>query len=251
MALELATNLAGDARAILVDMEATSRLDYDALAQRLTMRYEPEDLTAMYQSQLKTRKRKRNESIPEMVQDLNRLVRKAFPAADEGTRNSLAVSSLLSALDDRQQELFVYQGNPKTVEEAGKLAMSYEAFESVRPVKSGYVRRQVEEQSKKDFSSRTINDIQNARLSSADDTQDQGSTIYQKCMEDIGRLMDKALGQRLSYRRKPIVCFKCQGEGHIARNCPNTGKGDAITKKTDMTGPGPKTDGEEETLLGN
>ena len=45
----------------------------------------------------------------------------------------MSVPSFISALDNEQQELFVYQRDSKKVEEAGRAAMSYETFKLGRP----------------------------------------------------------------------------------------------------------------------
>ena len=59
-AMELATSLVGQARGVLSDMSEQDRLDYGALVQKLSLRFEPVDLVGMYQSQLRSRKRKHN-----------------------------------------------------------------------------------------------------------------------------------------------------------------------------------------------
>ena len=51
-AMELATCLTGVARGILSDLDPRDRLDYEALRRKLTLRFEPEDLMGIYQSQL-------------------------------------------------------------------------------------------------------------------------------------------------------------------------------------------------------
>ena len=146
-AMELATSLEGSARSILADLKPEHRLDFKSLIDKLTQRFEPEGQVGIYQSQLLSRKRKRNETIPELVQDISRLARKAYPAADEQTRSYMAVSSFISALGSEPQELFVYQKEPRTLEEAGKAALSFETFQAARGKESAYVRTQQLEKS--------------------------------------------------------------------------------------------------------
>ena len=142
-AMELATNLVGVARGVLSEISEEGQLNFGQLVEKLTARFEPKDLTGMHQTELRTRRRKRNETIPELVQAINRLVRKAFPTADESTRNYMGVSSFISALNNDQHEMFVFQRDPQNVEEAGRAAMAYETFQSSKP-KTGppYVRAQ-------------------------------------------------------------------------------------------------------------
>ena len=76
--MEVATSLVGQARGVLSDMSEQDRLDYGALVQKLSLRFEPVDLVGMYQSQLRSRKRKHNESLPELAQEIGKLTRQAF-----------------------------------------------------------------------------------------------------------------------------------------------------------------------------
>ena len=132
-AMELATSLSGTARAVLSDLKPAERLNFQSLVDKLTLRFEPKDLVGIYQAQLQSRRRKRNETIPELVQDINKLARQAFPTSDEGTRDSLAIHGCVKALADDQQELFVFRKDPKTVEEACRATMAYETFLADRP----------------------------------------------------------------------------------------------------------------------
>ena len=102
-AMELATSLEGNARAILADLSPDQQLNFEALVCKLTQRFEPEGQLRIYQSQLQSRKRKRSESIPELIQEISCLVRKAYPAAGEQTRSCMAVSSFISALGNEAQ----------------------------------------------------------------------------------------------------------------------------------------------------
>ena len=57
----------------------------------------------------------------------------------------MSVTSFITALSNEQQELFVYQRDPKRIEEAGKAAMAFESFQADRQQHSTqYVRIQKE-----------------------------------------------------------------------------------------------------------
>ena len=66
------------------------------------------------------------------MQDISRLVRKAYPAADEQTGSYMAMSSFITALGNEAQELFVYQKEAKNLDEAGQAALSFETFRADR-----------------------------------------------------------------------------------------------------------------------
>ena len=58
-AMELATSLSGNARGVLADLSANKELDFEALTNKLTQRYEPGGQLGVYQSQLHSRRLKR------------------------------------------------------------------------------------------------------------------------------------------------------------------------------------------------
>ena len=75
----------------------------------------------------------KEQTIPELVQAVNTLFRKAFPTADESTYNNMGVYNFISALNNDQHEIFVFQWDPQNVEEAGRSAIAYETFQSSKP----------------------------------------------------------------------------------------------------------------------
>ena len=129
-AMELATSLEGNACGVLADLTPEHQLDL--LVDKLTQRFEPAGQVGIYQSELRNRKRKRNETISDLVQEISRLARKAYPAADEQTRSHMAISSFISASGNEAQELFVYQNDPQTLDEAGRAALNFETFQAAR-----------------------------------------------------------------------------------------------------------------------
>ena len=127
--MELATNLEGAARGVLADVSLQDWLNFKVLVDRLTQRFQPKGQTVTYQSQLQSCKWHRNDSIPELVLDISRIKWKAYPIADIQTPNALAVSSFISALANNEQ-LFVHQKDPLTIEEAGKASLRFETFQA-------------------------------------------------------------------------------------------------------------------------
>ena len=212
-AMELATSLVGQARGVLSDLSPSDRFDYSALVQKLTLRFEPGDLIGMYQSQLRGHRRKRNETIPELVQEISKLTRKAFPSADEETRNYMAVTSFITALANEKQELFVYQRDPKRIEEAGRAAMAFETFQADR------------QQDQANGSQTPFLRMQQGPSSSA--TSIPGDHLKQ-LLDRIERLERSQGGQQGSKRSgwntrtgSSGVCFHCGQAGHWKRRCPN------------------------------
>ena len=159
----------------------------------------------MHQTELRTHRRKRNETIPELVQAINRLVRKAFPTADESTRNCMGVSSFISALNSDQQEMFVFQRDPQNVEEAGRAALAYETFQSLKPkTNQPYVRTQ------------TIEGVAPGNL------PDNQAGLASRVAKLERSLQQKPVNQNVNSQGKPPPgpCPECGRRGHWRSECP-------------------------------
>ena len=213
-AMELATSLEGNARGVLADLTPEHQLDFKVLVDKLTQRFEPEGQVGIYQSQLRNRKRKRNETIPELVQKISCLARKAYPAADEQTRSHMAISSFISALGNEAQELFVYQKDPQTLDEAGRSALSFETFQAARGKDTPYVRVQQPEKS-------SGGPPQWAREWMAKIESIEKKVSNWSKQSDKGR--GKTPGNTRSGNRRTGACHHCGQEGHWIRECPSWG----------------------------
>ena len=212
-AMELATSLVGQARGVLPDLSPSERFDYSALVQKFTLRFEPGDLIGMYQSQLCGHRRKRNETIPELVQEVSKLTRKAFPSADEETRNYMAVTSFITALANEKQELFVYQRDLKRIEEAGRAAMAFETFQADR---------------QQDQANRSQTPFLRMQQGPSSSVISIPGDHLKQLLDRIEWLGHSQGGQQGSKRSgwntrtgSSGVCFHCGQVGHWKRRCPN------------------------------
>ena len=136
MALELATCLSGSAVEILSDLESHERTHYPSLKRALCDRFDAENQCQIFKAQLKSRVRKNNKSFSELTHDISKLVRKAYLELTPKMRDTIAKDTFIEALSDRELELAVFQGNTKSLKDAVKVAIEYEAFSSTTQRKS-------------------------------------------------------------------------------------------------------------------
>ena len=131
-ALELATSLRGLAQAILSDLGPEERGDYNKLLRALVGRFEPDNQSEVFRSQLKGRQRRKGESLTELCQEIKRLARKAYPTAHRDLRDRLAMDSFVDSLGDAELEWSVYHAEPQSIDDAVKAAVKFEAFQKGR-----------------------------------------------------------------------------------------------------------------------
>ena len=115
------------------------------MVEAFTIRLEPENQNEIYRSQLKSSLRKKGKDLATLAQDITKLVRKAYPSVPAETKDKFALDSFIDSLNDSDMEWAIYQGHPKTLQQASILAHEYEAFRtgrSRRNVSSGKIRSQ-------------------------------------------------------------------------------------------------------------
>lgn len=142
-AMKLIACMQDNALSTIGDINTSCPPSFEELVNILTKRFEPKNQMELYRNQMDARIRKKGETLPELAQDIKRLVRLAYPHADQETRDSLAFRSFRDALNDKDLALAVCQGNIETIEEALNVTLKYEAVQqsytkpSVRQVSTG------------------------------------------------------------------------------------------------------------------
>ena len=127
-ALHLAINLRGTAQSVLADLRQDQRTNFCSLSSALAARFEPVQQSELHRVTLKTRLRRENETLSELAQDVNRLVRLAYPSATVDVREQLSKDYFIDALNDHELEWAVLRGKPESVDNSMKLALEYESF---------------------------------------------------------------------------------------------------------------------------
>lgn len=125
--LYLANCLTGVARALLNELTAEQRRDYDSLVQKLTERYGSENRAEVFRSQVKSRVKAKGETTAQLAQAIRKLTRQAYPRVSLDVVEALAVDHFVDALPEAQIRLRLREVGPSTLAEAEKTVVRMEA----------------------------------------------------------------------------------------------------------------------------
>ena len=85
--LYLAVSLRGQAQGVLGNLSGISN-DYDTLVRNLEERFAPSNQTELYRAQLRDKRQKASESLPELGQEIRRLTNLAYPTAPNDVKET-------------------------------------------------------------------------------------------------------------------------------------------------------------------
>ena len=201
--MELATSLKGPALTVMVDLDPGLRNDYSALVNALNIRFGSLNSSELYRVQLKSRIKKKSESLAELAQDIKHLTGQAYPLYPTAFREPLALEYFMDALSDRDMKWNIYKGKPKCLDGALQLATEYEVFQIAAEMSY------------------------QARFSTTKDTQGEYiSVMGERTPESFNGPRNKKCrncrdrGHNTFHCSKAQTCFGCGEEGHFKRDCP-------------------------------
>ena len=137
----LATSLQGQAVSVLNCLSQTDRRDYNALVQALESRYGTLCQSELNRATLRNRVRRRDEGLPELSADIERLVRLAYPNGTAEMLEALAKDQFIDAVQDDDIRLRIAQGRPMTLRAALEIALELESFALANKRRSRFVRK--------------------------------------------------------------------------------------------------------------
>ena len=188
-AFELALSVRDNAQVTPSDLKPQEWKNFKTVVAALTCRFEPEDQSKLYRSEVKNMFRKKDETLTEFAQDIKRLVRLAYPNTDMDVHATLGRNAFEDSLRDPDMEWAVHEGKSKTIETAVKLALEFEAFRGSRiqqiPIRLNKVTLKVQ----------TEEPVQGKRNDNNSRNRNHGVPRNQK------------------------VCIYCGRKGHIEQDC--------------------------------
>ncbi|KAJ8962270.1 hypothetical protein NQ318_018249 [Aromia moschata] len=137
MATSLVISLRGQALEILQSIPEEQQNDYDRIVGALEIRYGHKYLRQVYQSQIKSRQQRSNESLQEYEADIERLIHLAYPQAPKEFLEQIGIQTFIDGLVDIEMQQALRLGRHTTISDALVAALEFKAAkEASRTYKS-------------------------------------------------------------------------------------------------------------------
>ena len=127
-AIQLVSSLRGQALEVLAHLTPVQRADYSCVVGALERRFGQHLQAEVYRARLRGRVRGAGEPLPRLAQDVETLVRRAYPAATEEMVTALSQDYFVDALRDPALQLYIKQAHPKGLREALSRGLEMEAL---------------------------------------------------------------------------------------------------------------------------
>ncbi|KAJ8961386.1 hypothetical protein NQ318_014631 [Aromia moschata] len=190
MATSLVISLRGQALEILQSIPEEQQNDYDRIIGALEIRYGHKYLRQVYQSQIKSRQQRSNESLQEYEADIERLIHLAYPQAPKEFLEQIGIQTFIDGLVDTEMQQALRLGRHTTISDALIAALEFKAAkEASRSYKTRI--RQVK----------------------FDECQSLQETL-EKIMRELNEIK-----QSKSLQKETRRCYNCGRIGHLQRFC--------------------------------
>ncbi|KAJ8932525.1 hypothetical protein NQ318_012846 [Aromia moschata] len=101
--------------------------DYDRIVGALEIRYGHKYLRQVYQSQIKSRQQRSNESLQEYEADIERLIHLAYPQAPKEFLEQIGIQTFIDGLVDTEMQQALRLGRHTTISDVLVAALEFKA----------------------------------------------------------------------------------------------------------------------------
>ena len=92
---------------------------YRGISAALEERFGDAQLAEGFKSELRSRRRRTEESLPALAQDINRLVQRAYPGMEHQAMEELAIERFREAIPEHEQRMAVFRSKTETLKSCG------------------------------------------------------------------------------------------------------------------------------------
>lgn len=225
--------LSGRARDIYSGLSSNAKENYIRLKEAMSRCFEPCDSNDWNRASFTTRRRMHNETAREFGNALRRLADKAYPTADNSTRDMLAKDHFLTHFASGDVRITLRTAKPKTLEEAINMASEMELLrnlEQTHLISDAKVRGVIEHKSKSDEQMETLlgvveelrQEVKSLRATVMNIQQSSKNSVSGKHEGGSSRNGSSSLLPQASLNPTRGVgsCWECGCTRHLKRDCP-------------------------------
>ena len=230
----LASSLTGTALNVLSNLPPERRHNFESLVKALDSRYGNAHRTELARARFKNRIKQKDESLPALAEDIERLARLSYPDAPESITDTLARDQFVDALPDEDMRLRLKQERPQTLQRAQEIALELESFQLANRQTRARVRAvQVESKEDKSQGLPRKSDPKKDDKEEGDKEKPAEQNLSMAMLEMMARLerttrkcveqMRNTSGirrRKRSPQQGDKECWNCGLPGHMRRNCP-------------------------------
>lgn len=211
----LATSLKGSALTVLGNLATETRQDYRALVAALESRFGAAHQQELHRTKFKNRLRRREESLQELAEDIERLARLAYPLALEDMKDLLAKEQFIDAILDGDTRLRLKQSKPQSLRAALELAMELESYRLASRQRDLHVR---------EMSTTPVEEIPTVPVDGKKSQQEDVLGQVKVLLEEI-RAPKRNMQSYSGAWMRDQLCWACGKRGHFRRDCQNFRRG--------------------------
>ena len=220
----LPLRLKGPALRAFHAISAKDRRTYAKAIDALQNRFSPVERQSVHRAALRSRRRKPDEDLSELADDVLLLAGRSYPAMDSDALDQLALEAFLDALDVQLRRR-VRDADPETLNAAVSRALVLDAYDEADR-RSGLSNTQAQRSTRHGQPALAAASVDPPRESpSVSDTVLQNLlSTQQQILQSLERL---SVQQQRAPREpsapvppRTIVCFSCGEEGHMRSSCP-------------------------------
>ena len=241
----LKVSLKGSA-ALLLAAEGDRCASYLQLEQKLKQRYGTEGQANLFRTQLRTRRRGKDESLQSVYLDISRLSALAYPGRPTEHGDAVAVDAFIEALQDDDLEVRIRDRNPRDLDAAYRAALVLEANSRSRRSREKTDERlfnryeakarsvQCQEKSEPEDSTKKVRFEKSKKNTDSETKVEQLEAQLEKLkvvMKEMAGNARPGLSEGVgggpgdSYR-----CYGCGQGGHTRRSCPKRKEGVTLSE---------------------